>query len=182
MPVTGRYSRADRRRLKIVVSPVRVWVSPFRSCCTAGCCRAARGDCLARGTSPGEPATLFHSRGRSRVGQGGRGCRFAWWKRQRSLLILGASTSSFVRVVATGGASLLLARRRANAVRRLAPAFVSPQAFRAATLAASGYGGARQSRRECRLGDQAEADRLAQLRSIAATMLSANWSGRERKG
>ena len=33
-----------------------------------------------------------------------------------------------------------LARRRANTVRRLAPAFVSPQAFRAATLAASGYG------------------------------------------
>ena len=45
-----------------------------------------------------------------------------------------------------------LARRRANAVRRLAPAFVSPQAFRAPTLAASGYGGARQLRRECRLG------------------------------
>src|SRR5450755_2015161 len=50
-----------------------------------------------------------------------------------------------------------LARRRANAVRRLAPAFVSPQAFRAATLAACGYGGERQSRRECRLGDEAEA-------------------------
>src|ERR1019366_4348348 len=42
----------------------------------------------------------------------------------------------------------VLARRRANAVRRLAPAFVSPQAFRAATLAASGYGGARELRRE----------------------------------
>jgi hypothetical protein len=48
------------------------------------------------------------------------------------------------------------ARRRANAVRRLVPAFVSPQAFRAATLAASGYGGERQSRRECRLGDGGE--------------------------
>ena len=47
------------------------------------------------------------------------------------------------------------ARRRANAVRRLAPAFVSPPAFRAATLAASEYGGERQSRRECRLGDVA---------------------------
>ena len=44
------------------------------------------------------------------------------------------------------------ARRRANAVRRVAPAFVSPQAFRAPTLAASGYGGERQSRRVCRLG------------------------------
>ena len=52
---------------------------------------------------------------------------------------------------------LPVARRRANAVRRLAPAFVSPQAFRAATLAASGYGGERQSRRECRLGDKGAA-------------------------
>ena len=50
-----------------------------------------------------------------------------------------------------------MARRRANAVRGFAPAFVSPQAFRAATLAASGYGGERQSRRECRLGDKGEA-------------------------
>jgi hypothetical protein len=76
----------------------------------------------------------------------------------------------------------LTGEEESKRVRRLAPAFVSPQAFRAATLAASGYGGARQARRECRLGDQAEADRLAQLRSIAATMLSANSSGRERNG
>jgi hypothetical protein len=32
------------------------------------------------------------------------------------------------------------------------------------------------------LGDHAEADRLAQLRSVAATMLFANSSGRERNG
>ncbi len=53
--------------------------------------------------------------------------------------------------------SLVLARRRANPVRR-SPLLLSHRRHpRAATLAASGYGGERQSRRECRLGDIAEA-------------------------
>jgi hypothetical protein len=66
-----------------------------------------------------------------------------------------APTRSLAAILqAVGGSACApLARRRANAVRRLAPAFVSPQAFRAANLVASGYGGERQSRRECRLGD-----------------------------
>jgi hypothetical protein len=46
----------------------------------------------------------------------------------------------------------------------------------------SGWLATQQWPRECPVGDQAEADRLAQLQSIAATMLSANSSGRERNG
>jgi hypothetical protein len=58
-----------------------------------------------------------------------------------------ATSTSDLRPVALSGEE---EGKRRQAV---APAFVSPQAFRAATLAASGYGGERQSRRECRLGD-----------------------------
>src|ERR1022692_4954052 len=71
-----------------------------------------------------------------------------------------------------------LARRRANAVRRLAPAFVSPQAFRAATLAASGYGGERQSRRECRLGDTAVASAADENKTPDGPMSGGSGAGR----
>ena len=98
--------------------------------------------------------TVVTSPGRTRLDLGGCASRSAtpssFRRTAASPLALAGK-----RIPAHNASALLLARRRANAVRRFAPAFVSPQAFRAATLAASGYGGERQSRRECRLGDKA---------------------------
>ena len=55
------------------------------------------------------------------------------------------------------GAVLEIGEEEGRVILRLGPAFVSPQAFRAATLAASGYGGERQLRGASRLGVRAAA-------------------------